>query len=129
MKIEVDAKIILTFPSTQQELPVEKYKDQIVFAVEQHLNSIGVITYKGDMIDTGAVQVGLRVHVKDYESTFPGEVIHQFPQFPKSGRIEPEIITKNKKIERPLAKKSKNRFGDFKPEAEPMDDGEYDTKD
>lgn len=70
MQFTVPAKLIITMPMTEAKVDWHKYKPQIVFALEQHLNNMGVIEYKGDMVDIGAIQFGLRCHI-DYE---PDEV-------------------------------------------------------
>jgi hypothetical protein len=55
---------------TDAKMNMEKYKEQIVFAVEQHLNQLGVLKYEGPMIDIGAIEVGLRVHIQDAPDLF-----------------------------------------------------------
>ncbi len=58
MKIEVEAKLLLTVPSAKDD---EKAAD-VVLAVEQHINNCEILT----MLETGT-HVGIRIHVKDFK--------------------------------------------------------------
>lgn len=76
--IRVPADIILTFPA---EVKVDNnIIETACFACEQHMNTIGMINYKGPMLQTGTLSFGIRVHMHDPEG-FGGEVVHQFPPF------------------------------------------------
>lgn len=80
--IRIPAEIILTFPTQTKATP--EIAATAAFACEQHLNSIGMITYNGPMLPTGTLSFGLRVHMQDpVESR--GQVLEMFPL-----RIEPD---------------------------------------
>jgi hypothetical protein len=58
--IRIPAEIILTFPP--QVKITEEVVEVAMFSCEQHFNSIGMITYKGDMLQVGTLQYGVRAH-------------------------------------------------------------------
>ncbi len=90
--VRIPAEIILTFPP--QTKPSEELISVAAFACEQHLNSIGMITYNGPMLATGTLSFGLRVHMEDVPK-MKGKVVEIFPGLPPSEAEnktnEPEI--------------------------------------
>lgn len=59
MKIEVEAKLILTVPKPAKGVIVE----EIILATEQHINNTEAVF---SMLETGT-QVGVRIHVSGKE--------------------------------------------------------------
>jgi hypothetical protein len=80
--IKIPADIILTFPP--QTKPTDELIQIAAFSCEQHLNTIGMITYTGPMLQTGTLSYGLRVHMHDPSSKrVMGEVLELRPLEPE----------------------------------------------
>lgn len=96
--IRVPAEIILTFPA---EVKVDQtIIETACFACEQHMNSIGMINYKGAMLQTGTLSFGLRVHLHD-PAVLKGEVVHQFPAFETGIKPSPKTLTNEEFLSEP----------------------------